>query len=640
MILPGALVVALVCLVRLSGLLQLQEWIALDTFARSCPPHIATDRIAVVSISETDYREIGEFPPSAATISQALTKLQQYQPRVIGLDIFKDFPTITSEQPLKATIQSMPNLVVAEMAFNPKESMNVRPPSGLTADQVGFVDLVADTDGELRRTVLAAAGENGELKYSLALQLARKYLEKEGFAFYPGIKPTDPIQFEGHTLPQFFPNTGGYVRAPVNNNQALIHFCALQKPHETVALRDVLAGNVEAEKFRDAIVLIGNVTSSVHDTFITSAVRETLYSRQLLGDISAATVRNLAATKLIYGVEIHALTVKQLLSSVIDSPCFLRSLPDFGEYYWIGIWGLIGMTLSVLLQSAWKSVVSLVIAAFVLVGLCYWLLIKNWWLPVVPAGLSLWGAGLVTAFFDWDMRVELMQRKAAVERTYQAIHNGPLQRLAATLRSLDNLSTPQVRNQLQAFNDEIRMIFDRMRQDAETHSDKLYLANNKVLNLQMPLSELLYSVYENTIDQSLPGFTSVHMFLSPDLTCLAHGRFSLEQKRGFCIFLQEALTNIGKYAVGTTMVDVTCTVEAGWYRLRIVDNGLGPVEKTMQENPVTGEGTRQAMALAQRMKGQFRRVPRALEEQGTPGIVCEIMWPKRHKMSASKNSLR
>ncbi|MEM6450832.1 MAG: CHASE2 domain-containing protein [Cyanobacteria bacterium P01_D01_bin.105] len=630
MILPGMLVVALVCIARLSGLLQVQEWMALDTFARSCPPHAAPDRIAVVSISESDYQAIGEYPLSAEVISQALIRLQQYRPRVIGLDIFKDFPAILSETPLSETIQSMPNVVVAERAFSSKESMNVTPPSNIAPDQIGFVDLEADTDGELRRTVLAAVGENGEIKYSLAVQLTRKYLATEGLDFNLGATPTEPIEFEGHTLPKFFPNTGGYIRANVNNNQALIHFCALQRPYETVALPDLLAGNVDADRFRDVIVIIGNVASSVQDTFITSAVRETLYSRQLLGNISEPTTRKTATTKLIYGVEIHALTVKQLLSSVIDEPCFLRALPDVGEYYWIVLWGLVGMTLSVLFQSPWKTVVGLVVAALVLTGLCYWLMLRNWWLPVVPAGLSLWGAGLVTAFFDRDMRAELAQRKAAVERTYEAIHNGPLQRLAAILRSLDRLSPSQIHRQLQDFNDEIRTVFERMRENSDTRGERLYLANNTMLSLQMPLSDLLYSVYEDTIAQPLPGFSSVQTFLSPDFNCLSQNRFSLECKRGFCLFLQEALTNVGKYAVEATMVDVSCTLEGDWYRLSIIDNGLGITEETVAENLKTGEGTRQAIALAHRLRGRFRRLPSATEVRGATGTLCEIMWPKKH----------
>ena len=629
--------IALVCLVRLSGLLQVQEWMALDTFARSCPvAEGMPDRIAVISIDEADYREIGEFPLSAAVISQALELIEQYQPRVIGLDIFREFPTITSELPLKTTIQSMPNVVVAEMAFNPKESMNVRPPSGIDSDQVGFVDLVVDTDGELRRTVLAAAGENDTLKYSLALQLVRKYLAAEGVKFYPGESPKDPIQFDSYRLPRFFPNTGGYVRAPVDNNQMLLHLCALQSPYETIKLRDLLSGNVDAQRLRDTIVIIGNVASSAQDVFITSAVRETLYSRQLLGE-NANGLRS-ATTKLIYGVEVHALTVKQILRSVVDRPCLMQALPDIGEYYWIWVWGLVGITLSVWLRSPWKSILSLVTATGALIGLSYWLLLRNWWMPVVPAGLALCGAGLVTAFFDRDVRFELAQRQAMIERTYEAIHNGPLQRLAVILRSLDTLSTQQIQRQLQDFNVEIRTIFERMRQDVNTQSERLYLMNGEALNLQETLPNLLYRVYENTIDQPLPGFSSVQTFLSPDFSCLSQSRFNIERKRGFCLFLQEALNNVGKYATGATIVDVSCTLEAGWYRLSIVDNGTG-VEQAQLEgrsaarSTTAGEGTRQAIALAQRVRGQFRRVPKQAPTDGDTrranGTICEIVWPKR-----------
>ncbi|MEO0536257.1 MAG: CHASE2 domain-containing protein [Cyanobacteria bacterium P01_A01_bin.123] len=617
LILPGTLIIGLVCLVRLSGLLQTQEWMAWDAFSRQCPQQTQPPRIAIISVDEADYQATGGFPISDQVLAQTLTTLQQYQPRVIGLDIFRDLPVGAGQDRLHQVMQSMPNLVAVEVTLNQESSLNIAPPAGMPPDQVGFADLIGDGDGKLRRVILAARDWEGNLKYSLALQLARQYLQGEDISFSHGERSTDLIRFGQFTLPRFRPNSGGYIRADANGNQMLMHFCMLQKPYEIMSLRDLLAEEVEADQLRNRIVIIGNIANSVKDSFITSAVHTTLYTQRISGPPTP--------TQLIYGVEIHAHATKQILSSVLDRPCMLVTWPELWEYLWIISWGLIGMTISVVLQSPWKSVVSLAIATLCLLGIGYGALNANWWIPVVPTALALCGAGLVTAFFDRDMRFELEQRRITVERTYAAVHNGPLQHLAAILRSLgeQEISPKQMRQQLQALNAEMRSIFEHMmRQGTTARGDILYLADNTVLDLQHPLADLLYQVYDHTLAQPLSGFASVQTYIPPNFECVNQSYFSPDQKRDLCLFLQEALLNIGKHAIGATRIDVICIAEPHYYRLQIVDNGQG---FTIIPEPI-GQGTRQAVALAQRLSGQFQR--RLYPPQG---ILCELTWPKSRR---------
>ncbi|MEM8806678.1 MAG: CHASE2 domain-containing protein [Cyanobacteria bacterium P01_G01_bin.38] len=622
LILPGTLIIGLVCLVRLIGLLQTQEWMALDAFSRQCPVQEHPQRITLVTIDESDYEANGGFPISDQVMAQALAKLQAYQPRVVGLDIFRNLPTGAGQAELRQVMQSMPNLVAVEVTLNQEPTLNIDPPAWMPADQIGFADLVVDADGKLRRSVSAARDWEGTLKYSLAVQLVRRYLQAEDIPFRHGagggsdeeIRSTDPIRFGQVTLPRFRPNSGGYIRADANGNQMLMHFCMLQKPYATVSLSDLLAGRVEADQLRDRIVIIGTIATSIKDSFITSAVRQTLYSQRVSGPPTP--------TQLIYGVEIHAHAVKQILSSVLDRPCTLATWPDLGEYLWIIAWGLVGLSISVMLHSPWKSVISLAIATLCVMGIGYGFLNINWWIPVVPTALALVGAGLVTAFFDRDMRLELAQRRIAVERTYEAVHNGPLQHLAAILRSLGEhpLTADELRQQLQSLNVEMRNIFEHMRQDATARIDSLYLADSTVLDLRQPLPDLLYQVYEHTLNQSLPGFTSIRTYIPPNFECLTQSRFSPEQKRGLCLFLQAALLNIGKHAVGATRLDVICTEAPRHYQLQIIDNGQG-----LATGPVPiGEGTRQAIALAQHLKGRFER-----RANSPRGVICELVWPRR-----------
>lgn len=52
------------------------------------------------------------------------------------------------------------------------------------------------------------------------------------------------------------------------------------------------------------------------------------------------------------------------------------------------------------------------------VGASYVALLLNLWLPLVSVGMAFCGAGLTAAFFDRSDRLELEQRRKAVDLTY------------------------------------------------------------------------------------------------------------------------------------------------------------------------------------------------------------------------------
>lgn len=619
LVLPGLFIIGLVCLLRLSGLMQGQEWMLLDTFSRNCSLQPASDRIALVSIEEADYQALGEFPISDENLAKVLVALKQYQPRVIGLDLMRNLSTEQAYQSLYQLIDSMPNVVIAEPAVNLMADASNAMSQVIAPQQIGFSDAIVDADGKIRRAALAmpasttaaqATQKDSKAKYSMAVQLVRRYLASD-----------DPIQLiNTSSLPQFHPNSGGYVRAEVSEHQVLMNFCMLQRPYETVSLRDLLAENVDAESLRDRIVIVGNTATGLEDSFITSAVRNTLYSTRISGPATT--------TKLIYSIEIHAHAAKQILSSVLGAICVLRTWGDPIEYLWIVGWGIVGISISLALMSPWKSVLSLGVAIAAVLSLGYLSLNNNLWIPVVPTILSVSGAGLVTAFLDRDMRFELAQQKIAVERTYEAFHNGPLQKLATILRNLrrDSMLPIEQQQQLQNLNIEMRTIFERMRQDIQASSDRLYLIDGSTLDIQHPLSDLLYQVYESTLDQNLPGFANVQTYIFPNFEPLNRSRFSTQQKRGLCLFLQEGLINVGKYAIGATRVDVIYSQSRKQHKLQVIDNGSGLT------TPVAGQGTHQAMQLARMLKGTFRRIPNADSGGGgthlSQGVLCEIVWAK------------
>jgi CHASE2 domain-containing sensor protein len=614
--LPGLSLVGFVMLARSTGLLQSQEWLAFDQLLAYRPTEAVDTRVVIVGIDEDDINYVGSFPIPDSELAKLLNILQTYKPRVIGLDIFNNQNSNPERAKLSLALRESPNLIGVEVVLNQSDTFNVKPPPELPPERVGFADVIVDPDGKLRRSLLASKTYAGKLEYSLPLRLAQAYLREEKIVFRHGSRSYDPIQFGSLKLSRFLPNSGGYVGADANGNQVLLNFRSNRQPFRTVSLRDVFTRKLSPSLIRDRVVIIGMTASSVKDRFITSAVKSTLYTAALGNQESSNQYQ------WIYGAEIHAHATSQILSKVLDGRPLLRVWSDIWEYLWILGWGLLGIILGLILQSPWKTFLSLGVASVGLVGICYILLVLGWWIPLVPSLLALSAAALTTSYFDWDLRVLLEQRSLTLKRSFEAIHNGPLQSLAAILRSIgeEDLSPEQLRSQLQELNQELRSIPDSLSQEMLSRDDSLCLEGNVVLDLQTPIAELLYQVYDITLRRNFQGFATIQSFIPPDFQPLEECYLSTAKKRCLCLFLQEALCNVGKHAKGATHLDVICTQEPLGYCLQIIDNGAGITSKSKY----TGgrQGSDQAQEIARQLRGKFRRFPHSPH-----GTVCELTWP-------------
>lgn len=255
-----------------------------------------------------------------------------------------------------------------------------------------------------------------------------------------------------------------------------------------------------------------------------------------------------------------------------------------------------------------------------LIGFSYIMLIWGWWIPVAPALLVLIlnGVGL-TAFYQYDrsLRTGIAQRQQIIDSIFDTIHNGPLQTLAKLLRRVRDRDLPpnQLLFELEHLNHELRAIYESVQKENLTQKESLCFANGSELDLQAPMHEILYRVYSNTLERDFPCFKTLKLKIRT-FDPIEQQHLSIEQKRGLCRFLEEALCNVGKHAAGVTRLGVTYTQKDGWYSLQVTDNGQGSGIAT------EGRGTQQATNLARQLKGRFKRSP--LLPQGT---VCELTWP-------------
>jgi hypothetical protein len=221
-------------------------------------------------------------------------------------------------------------------------------------------------------------------------------------------------------------------------------------------------------------------------------------------------------------------------------------------------------------------------------------------------------------------------RQRAMEQAFTQIHNGPLQTLALLLRDVQLETTPssQLLQRLHDLNAEIRAVGRSLTDEAlseqqeaaaldtlgtATFEQTLRLGEGTCIDLNRPLHNLLYEVYALTLKRNLPYFQTLRVKVR-NFAPLEQSTLTLEMKRNLCLWLEEALCNVGKHAQGTTRIVVTGQHHQGQYVLKVQDNGAGL-------KPGQGQGTKQCNLLAQRLGGQFRR-----ESLPKGGVICELSW--------------
>ncbi|MDJ0736004.1 MAG: CHASE2 domain-containing protein [Nostocaceae cyanobacterium] len=604
---PGMMVLVVVVLIRIFGGMQSLEWMFLDRMLRLRPREKVDERVVIVGIDEKDIEWVKQYPIPDGKIAELLTKLETYKPRVIGLDLFKNVPVEPGGEELGQVFKSNNNIIGIEKVLPPGE---ISPHKSLPAKQVGFADLRVDTDGKTRQYLLYTPNPKNpqnpeEDKYSLALRLVTKYFSAEGIELETGRKNPNTIMIRGRELPQITKNFGGYVGIDDGGLSILINFRNNKKPFPVVSFKDVVEGKVDAKLLRNRIVLVGNRNMSAGDIFYTSAVPTSELSGQ------------------VYGVEYHGHVVSEILSYVIEGRPMLKTWGDMGEYLWIVIWGFVPITLGRLTQSVWANLLSVGVAGVCLFSFAYVMLwLWGMWIPIAPNLLILAvnGVGLSAfAFYQHDkfLRSQIKERQDTIEYTFSLIHNGPLQTLAYGLRHMRAQDIPheEVLWQFEKLNHEIREISDFIKLETLGQEEVLRLGSGLILDLNRPLHDLLYEVYSSTLERiSFENFKTLKVKIR-NFEPIDEKYLIKEQKRDICLFLEEALCNVGKHAEGVKRVQALGVFSENKYKLSVKDNGVGI--KSKQEN----KGTRYFRKLARQLGGEFRR-----ESVSPRGTICELSW--------------
>lgn len=374
-------VAILVIILRFIGLLQGMELTMLDCFFQTRPPAPIDPRITIVTIDESDLKQISQFPLSDQVLAQAIQTLKSYNPKVIALDLYRDLPIEPGYQKLVELYQTTPNLIGIEKVVG----RQISPPSVLAKlGQVGIADQVLDADGKLRRALLAVQLPNNKVSLSLAFKVALHYLQDLGIT--PKILPNHPhkLQLGKASLVPFQGNDGGYVRSETKGYEVLLNFHGTEQQFQTIALADLLTNNISQQSqhdmetaFAGRVVLIGTTAASINDLFSTPYLSYNGHAKQMAG------------------VVIHANIISQILNAALEGKGMLQVFPKQVEWLWIFIWSMVGAALSWQVVASRAIIASIMIASGILMGIAYLSFLEDWWIPTVPPMLALVAAAVI-----------------------------------------------------------------------------------------------------------------------------------------------------------------------------------------------------------------------------------------------------
>ncbi|XGV94934.1 MAG: EAL domain-containing protein [Leptolyngbya sp. BL-A-14] len=364
--LSGILATGLVLGVRQAGGLQSLELLAFDQMVRLRPSETADPRLLVVAITEDDIRSQNRWPISDQVVAQLLAKLNQYQPKAIGLDLYRDVPQSPGHDALLKELRA--SNVMTVMLLGDADNSSVLPPAGVPMSRVGFSDFVIDSDAVVRRNLLFAKS-NDEKLHSFALRLSLQYLADQHL---PLRVTSDALQLGNANFLALNSSAGGYHALDDRGYQVLLKYRSANNVARQVTLTNVLKGELKPEWVKDKIVLIGTTAPSGKDLFLTPY------------NLSAAQQNPKTP-----GVLIHAQMVSQILDHVLTGNALLWYWPEPAEIGWLWLWSMVGGILAWRFRHPGSLVAVIAIAGTGLCCICFGLLLQGGWVPVVPTMITL-----------------------------------------------------------------------------------------------------------------------------------------------------------------------------------------------------------------------------------------------------------
>jgi adenylate cyclase len=385
----GILACLLVLGLRGAGYLQFLELASYDAFLRVKERHTVPEpRLVLVQIVEEDIQRIQQWPPSDDRLADLLEALLDHGPRVIGVDLYRDFAVPPGTQRFNALLRDNDSILFIEK-FGDASGTRVLGPEALRGtERIGFSDVTVDSDGVVRRGLLFLDdGQN--FSVSLPLRLAMAYLAEADITPQAGEPNPEHLRLGSTTFVPFEANDGAYVAADAAGYQYVLDYRGGVNPFTTYSMNEVLDGQVDPALIRDSIVIAGVNADSVKDEFLTP------YDR-FAGPGQTTS-----------GIAVHAYETGQLLRAALAGDAPIQVLSDRTEHLWILLWGILAAILGRFTRSGLRFTLLAAGGLATLVAVAFAAFMLGWWIPVAPTGLAwLAASGGVMAYLSTHEKAE------------------------------------------------------------------------------------------------------------------------------------------------------------------------------------------------------------------------------------------
>ncbi len=345
----------------------------------------------MVGATEGDLNRF-DWPISDEILAETLEMIAAGKPRTVGADIYRSG---ARHEALNNTLLTHNNIYMV-YKFREAEFEGIPPPDILLeTNQTGFADVVLDPGGVVRRGLLFLNNDLGRFGTGFGLQLAARYLfndsvclqsdgtEANNLMFGPCASEEQTTENDTASAPivllPFEQNDGGYVGADASGYQIMMDYVGGSRriPFLTQSLSDVYDGKVDPEFFEERVVIVGVTAESVKDFFFTP------FSSDVTFDQS------------IYGIEVHAHLVDQLLRHGLDGRPPISFLSDRQETLLVWLWSMLGAALGYFTRSAFRFAVLAIAGIAVIWSAASALFLTGLWIPIFPSALSWFIAAFV-----------------------------------------------------------------------------------------------------------------------------------------------------------------------------------------------------------------------------------------------------